>query len=285
MRIDLHTHSAVSDGTDTPTMLVQRAVEAELDIIGLTDHDTFDGLLEARTAAATVGVRVASGIEISTQAAGRSVHLLGYGCDPHHRPLLDELARIRVDRTGRLPAMAAKLSLLGMPLTVAEITIEAGAAPSLGRPHVADAMVRKGYVKNRQEAFDQFLGDDGPAYVGRYACELRQALRLVREARGVAVIAHPWGRGRRSVLPEAFLTELTFEHGLEGIEVDHNDHDAATRVELGRLADRLGLIKTGSSDYHGRGKVDHDLGCNLTDPDAFAEIERRGRARGSQEWD
>lgn len=280
MRIDLHVHSSVSDGTDTPTRLVRKAAEQGVDVIGLTDHDTFDGLREARMAAEQAGVTVVPGIEFSCERDGASVHLLGFGCDPHYEPLLDELARVRVGRTGRLPDMLTKLAALGMEVTEDDVMHQVGASPSIGRPHVADALVAKGYVKDRQVAFDRFLGDGGPAYSHRYSTDVRRAVQLVREAKGVPVIAHPWGRGREHVLSPAVLTELALEYRLEGIEVDHPDHDQRKRTELRALASRLGLLVTGSSDHHGLGKVGHELACNTTDPDVYDELTRRIRARG-----
>ncbi|QLQ15900.1 MAG: PHP domain-containing protein [Micropruina sp.] len=280
MRIDTHVHSNVSDGTDTPTRLVRKAAEQGVDVIGLTDHDTFDGLREAKLAATEAGIEALPGIEISCQADGQSVHLLGYGCDPHFEPLLDELARVRVGRTGRLPDMLAKLASLGMPLTEDDVLHQVGGSPSVGRPHVADALVAKGYVADRQEAFDKLLYDGGPAYSHRYSMDIRLGIELVRQANGVPVLAHPWGRGREHVLTPPVLTELTLEYRLEGVEVDHPDHDEATRAELRPLADRLGLLAFGSSDHHGLGKVDHELACNTTAPDVYDELLRRVRARG-----
>lgn len=282
MRIDLHTHSSVSDGTDTPTQLVRKAAEAGVDVLGLTDHDTFDGLREARLAAESVGVLVLPGIEMSCQLDGASVHLLGYGCDPHFEALLDELARVRVGRSGRLPEMLAKLAELGMPVTELEIAEQVGASPSLGRPHVADAMTAKGYVRDRQEAFDRYLYEGGPAYANRYSCDLRRGVGLIRRAGGVPVIAHPWGRGRDRELTPAMLSELTMEYRLEGVEVDHPDHDADTRQRLRALASRLGLLTLGSSDHHGLGKTNNPLACETTDPDVYDELVRRVRARGGR---
>lgn len=281
MRIDLHTHTLVSDGTDTPTQLVRKAAAEGLDVIGLTDHDTFDGLREAKLAGEAVGVHVLAGMEFSTEKDGASVHLLGYGCDPHHEELLDELARVRVGRSDRVPGMVARLTELGMTLTVEDVLRHASGT-SLGRPHIADAMVEKGYVPHRDAAFREWLYEGGPAYVDRYSTELTRAIELVHLANGVAVLAHPWGRGRRGDLPEAYLAELVYEHGLEGIEVDHPDHDEETRADLRAVAGRLGLLVTGSSDHHGLGKRNNPLGAGLTDPDVHDELVRRIRARGGQ---
>ncbi len=281
MRIDLHTHSVVSDGTDTPTQLVRNAARAGLDVIGLTDHDTFDGVREARLAAAGEGIEVLAGMEFSTVVAGRSVHLLAYGCRPDDAALLDELTRVRVGRTDRIPAMVAKLNELGMELTIGDVMAEAQGA-SLGRPHVADALVRRGYVAKRDDAFAHWLSDDGPAYVHRYSTPLVRAIELVHRAAGVAVLAHPWGRGRRVQLSESFLTELVYEHGLDGVEVNHPDHDDDTQRELRVLANRLGLLTTGSSDHHGLGKTRNPLGAFVTPEEVYTEIVRRSRARGGQ---
>lgn len=280
MRIDLHTHSVVSDGTDTPTRLVLKAQEEGLDVIALTDHDTFDGIPEAVEAGKRIGVKVIPGIEMSTQVNGHSVHLLGYGCDPFDRPLVTELAKIRVARTGRLKAFADKLTELGMPLTVDDIIAAAGASPSVGRPHVADAMVAKGYVKDRDEAFEKWLRDDRPGYVPRYATELGEAIDLIHNAHGVAILAHPWGRGGDRVLNALVIERLVKEHGLEGIEVDHPDHDEKTRELLFAFGGRMGLLRTGSSDYHGTGKRNNPLGACLTRDTALHELQRRIRLRG-----
>jgi predicted metal-dependent phosphoesterase TrpH len=281
MRIDLHTHSSVSDGTDAPADLVTAAAASGLDIVALSDHDTFDGLDEAVASGERLGIRVLRGIEISAEHDGTSVHLLGYGCRADDPALDAELARIRRGRSGRIPAMLAKLAAAGMPIddVLAEFV---GDSPSVGRPHIADAMVAKGYVADRREAFDRYLADDGPMFVKRYSAPLELGLDLIRAAGGVAVIAHPWGRVSRDQLPPSLLADLATAGRLDGVEVDHQDHDAGTRAELRALTERLGLLATGSSDYHGTGKIDHDLGCNTTAADVLAEIESRVGARGGQ---
>jgi 3',5'-nucleoside bisphosphate phosphatase len=275
MRIDLHTHSVISDGTDTPGELVRKARAVGLDVVGLTDHDTFDGLDEAVAEAERVGIHVVRGMELSCSRHGDSVHVLAYGADPASPGLAAEMARVRDGRLGRLTGVLAKLSELGVPVTEAEVMAQVGESPSVGRPHIADALIKAGHVRDRQEAFDRFLADGGPAHVHRYTIEVDRGIDLVHEAGGLAVIAHPWGRGREHVLPPSLLEALVRDHGLDGIEVDHQDHDAETRQRLHTLAANLGLLATGSSDYHGAGKLDHDLGCNTTDPEIFDEMQRR----------
>jgi 3',5'-nucleoside bisphosphate phosphatase len=162
-----------------------------------------------------------------------------------------------------------------VPVSEAEVMAQVGDSPSVGRPHIADALIEAGHVGDRQEAFDRFLADGGPAHVPRYTIELERGIDLIHQAGGLAVIAHPWGRGREHLLPPKVLHTLVDDHQLDGIEVDHQDHDVETRRKLHRLADSLGLLATGSSDYHGTGKLDHDLGCNTTDPEVFDEIQRR----------
>ena len=279
MRIDLHTHSSVSDGTDTPSELVGKARAVGLDVVGLTDHDTFDGLDEAVAEGVRLGVHLVRGMELSCSRRGSSVHVLAYGTDPANPGLAAEMARVRDGRLGRLAGVLAKLAELGVPVSQAEVMAQVGESPSVGRPHIADALIKAGHVRDRQEAFDRFLADGGPAHVPRYTIEVDRGIDLVHEAGGLAVIAHPWGRGREHVLPPSVLEALVRDHGLDGVEVDHQDHDFDTRRQLRTLADSLGLLATGSSDYHGTGKLDHDLGCNTTDPTVFNEMQRRLAAR------
>ncbi len=281
MLIDLHTHSSVSDGTDTPADLVAAAARAGVGVIGLCDHDTFDGLAEAGVAGARHGVRVLPGLEFSAELNGTSVHVLGYGCRTDDPALTAELARVRQGRNGRIPAMLARLAAAGMPIDDVLPGV-VGDSPSVGRPHVADAMVARGYVADRREAFDRYLADGGPMFVPRYATALERALDLVRAAGGVAVIAHPWGRVSRPELGPDLLAGFAGRGLLDGLEVDHQDHDDATRDELRALATRVGLLVTGSSDYHGLGKFDHGLGCNTTAEEVLAEIAGRVAGRGGR---
>jgi predicted metal-dependent phosphoesterase TrpH len=265
-RIDLHTHSSRSDGTLTPTELVRHAHEAGLDVLALTDHDTTEGWAAAGAAAAARGLRLVPGIEVSCRYAGAGVHLLAYLPDPAYPPLVDELDRVLQGRNARLPRILAKLNELGVDITIADVHRVSGEAAATGRPHVADALVAVGVVRSRDEAFARFLGPGGPAYVDRYAADLVTMIGTVGDAGGVSVIAHPWARRHRhDALDRDGLAALR-DVGLAGIEVDHEDHDAEARARLRALAGDLGLVVTGSSDFHGTGKTGHDIGCNTTDP-------------------
>ena len=278
MRIDLHTHSSVSDGTDSPAELVGNAGAAGLDVVGLTDHDTFDGWPAATRAAAASGVVVVPGVEMSTRLRGAGVHVLAYLPDPGYAPLAGELAKIRDSRAMRLTEMTDLLTDAGMPIDLDDVLAVASRASTLGRPHVADAMVAKGYVADRSEAFSAWLWEGGPAYVPKYATPTDHAVRMVGDAGGVAVLAHPWGRGSRRVLDPETIRMLA-EFGLAGIEVDHEDHDRSDRAVLREIAAAFGLIVTGSSDYHGAGKVGHVLGINTTAVDEYERlIDRAHRA-------
>jgi 3',5'-nucleoside bisphosphate phosphatase len=279
--IDLHTHSRASDGTQAPAEVMQRARHAGLDVIGLTDHDSAAGWDEAALAAGQVGITFVPGMEISTKLDGAGVHLLAYLPDPTYPPLVDELTKILAGRTGRLPAMLRQLREAGVDITESEVLAQVGEAPAIGRPHIADVLVRKGVVADRSEAFRDWLSWGRPGYVVRYATPTADMVRIVTDAGGAAVIAHPWGRGSRRVLDSTTLEQLVGA-GLIGIEVDHQDHSDPDRAALRELAAHLDLVTTGSSDYHGDGKVDHDLGCNVTRPDEFDRLMDRAEANAAR---
>ena len=272
MRIDLHTHTDRSDGTDTPAALVRAARAEGIDVLGLTDHDTTEGWAEAVAVAEEVGVVLVRGIEASCKFAGYGVHLLAYLPDPSYPPLQEELRRVLDGRNARLPGILARLGDLGIDLSEQDVADVAGDAAALGRPHVADALVAAGVVGDRKEAFDRFLGPQGPAYVRRYAADLETMIGIVAAAGGVTVLAHPWARRHNhEALDRAGLERLKAA-GLAGVEVDHQDHEPNVRERLRALAADLDLVATGSSDYHGTGKVDHPLGCNTTAPDQFERL-------------
>jgi predicted metal-dependent phosphoesterase TrpH len=281
VRIDLHTHSTVSDGTESPAVVVRAAKAAGLDVVALTDHDTTEGWDEAAAAAREADITLVRGLEISTRYAGKSVHLLGYLPDPTCAPLVDALQKILDGRNSRVPAVLERLHGLGIHIEPADIHAVAGDAAAIGRPHIADALIAKGVVASRDEAFKRFLGPRGPAYVDRYAAPLEEMIGLVAQAGGVSVIAHPWGRHLHSALDAAAIARLR-GLGLSGIEVDHNDHSPEVRQQLRTIARELGLVVTGSSDYHGLGKDDHPLGCNLTSEEDFHDLLTRASSAAAE---
>lgn len=270
MLIDLHAHTSHSDGTDTPAGLVDAAVAAGLDVVALTDHDVMTGWAEAGARAEEVGLTVVPGVEISCRHRGVSIHLLAYLPDPTHRGLLAELEASREARLGRMEAMVDRLARAGFPLTYADVVAQAEEGATLGRPHLADALVAAGVFPNRAAAFAEVLHDSSPYYVGHYAPDPVQAVRLVREAGGVAVMAHPFASARgRTVTDEVVVTMIGA--GLAGLEAYHRDHDAAGTARAERLAAAHGLFVTGASDYHGSGK-ENVLGEHTTEVDVLARI-------------
>lgn len=279
MRIDLHTHSLASDGTQTPRELVVAAAGAGLDVVAITDHDTAAGWAEAADAAVETGIELVRGMELSTQHHHRGVHLLAYLPDPTHPGLQAELARVVGGRDSRGPAMIEALNRAGLAITAADVLASNPGTLVSGRPHVADALVRSGQVGSRDEAFERWLNPGRPGYVGRYATDTTTMIGLVAAAGGVSVIAHPWGRGHRAGLPRREL-ELLREAGLGGIEVDHQDHlrPDDVRAELRAIARDLDLVATGSSDHHGTGKLDHELGCHTTPVEQYARLLERAAA-------
>ncbi|MFE5025216.1 PHP domain-containing protein [Streptomyces sp. NPDC056656] len=272
MRIDLHTHSTASDGTDTPAELVRNAAAAGLDVVALTDHDTSRGYAEA-VAALPAGLTLVTGAELSCRLDGVGLHMLAYLFDPDEPGLLRERELVRDDRVPRAQGMVTKLQDLGVPVTWEQVARIAGDG-SVGRPHVAEALVELGVVGSVSDAFTpDWLADGGRAYVGKHELDPFDAIRLVKAAGGVTVFAHPAAVKRGQVVPESVMADLAAA-GLDGIETDHMDHEPATRARLRGLAADLGLLATGSSDYHGSRKT-CVLGEFTTDPEVYGEITRR----------
>jgi len=269
--IDLHTHSTASDGTEAPAVVVEQAVRAGLTTLGLTDHDTTLGWDEASGAALRLGMPLVPGIEVSCSRRGRSVHLLAYLPDPDHPGLRGELERARTSRDTRLERMVGLMAADGIPITLDEVLAQVEQGATAGRPHIADALVAAGVVDHRDEAFARWLGNEGPYYVGHYAPDPVRAVRLVRSAGGVAVVAHPHSVYRGRVLSDELIEEMAGA-GMAGIEARHRDHTPEAVRHLTDLAGALGLFTTGSSDYHGAGKRNR-LGENTTDPEVLARIE------------
>ncbi len=271
--IDLHTHSDRSDGTESPAQVMAAARAAGLDVVALTDHDTWDGWPEAAAAVERTGVALVRGAEISTSAGGISVHLLSYLHDPDARGLGAAVRRVRESRLGRARRMVDRIAL-DFDLTWEEVEARLEPGGTVGRPHIADALVARGYVTDRSTAFAEILSSRSPYYVPYDAPDVVEAVELVRRAGGVPVMAHPRAASRGRVVEDAVIEELAAA-GLVGLEVDHRDHDEGARAQLRDLARSLGLFVTGSSDYHGAGKPNR-LGEHLTDPAVLEQIESEG---------
>ncbi|MGQ4616353.1 PHP domain-containing protein [Nocardia sp. R7R-8] len=278
MRIDLHTHSTASDGTDTPAELVRNAAAAGLDVVAITDHDTTAGWADA-VDALPEGMTLVRGMEMSCVGLGEDgwpvpVHLLAYLFDPTHRGFAEERERLRAERVERLRAMAERMAADGLPIDPDAVLASAGT--SAGRPHLARALVAAGVVPSVDAAFDELLAPHGPYYAEKADTPLRRAVRMIASAGGVSVLAHTRARKRGRLLAIDDIRELA-EFGLGGLEIAHPDHSAADRALLTDLAAELGLLTTGSSDYHGTNKT-IQLGEFTTDPAQFEKLV--GKASG-----
>ena len=277
MRIDLHTHSSVSDGTETPAELLATARAAGLDVVALTDHDTTDGWAEAQRSRPP-GLTVVPGMELSCRWIPEdrppiSVHLLAYLFDPGHEALSRERARLRAERLHRGERIVQGLVADGYPLAWEDIV--AGCRGGVvGRPHVARALVAAGVVTSVDEAFATLLNHRSPYYVAKSDTEVLEGIRMVRAAGGVPVFAHGLARRRGRVLDDEAVAAMV-DAGLLGLEVDHPDHDPGERAHMAGLAAELGLVTTGSSDYHGTNKVT-PIGACTTDPDQLERLLAQG---------
>jgi predicted metal-dependent phosphoesterase TrpH len=267
--IDLHLHTTASDGTLSPSELVGRARAAGLGTIAITDHDTTAGTRAARDAARTAGLELVPGIEISAVADGRDVHLLGYFIDVESPALVAFLDAQRVERLRRITAMGDRLRSLGCAIDVAPILDASRRGRSVGRPQIADALVRAGYVAGRDEAFARFLEYGAPGFVPRCGAGPIEVVDVVHAAGGVVSMAHPGLTKRDDLIPSLAA------HGLDAIEVRHSDHDAATEARYRAMAAELGVVATGGSDYHGDvGARAGKLGAVTMAPDDFAALGR-----------
>jgi predicted metal-dependent phosphoesterase TrpH len=273
VRIDLHTHSSCSDGTLTPQELVAAARQAGLDVVALTDHDTFAGWPEATAAAEVLGVSLVPGVELSCRwyavEPAIPLHLLAYWPDPGDEALTAEMARVRQARLHRGEAIVELMRADGVDVTFEEVLGYAGGA-TVGRPHLAQALIRRGLATTVSEAFaPELLGQRWR--LPKQDTDVFTAVALVRAAGGVAVFAHPRATSRGRVVPDELIVQLAAA-GLVGLEADHDDHTPEQREQVRRLAAQLGMVATGSSDFHGSNKTVR-LGANLTSPEAFAALQ------------
>lgn len=271
--IDLHTHSSVSDGTESPAELIAAAVEAGLDVVAITDHDSTSGWEEAFAAAAGTGLTVVPGLELSTQLDYASVHVLGYLVDPADPGLIAATGRIREERLHRAESMVARIAA-DYALDWDDVLAQTTPGATVGRPHIADALVARGHVPDRSAAFASILHWRGGYYRPHEAPPPVEGVRIIAEAGGVPVIAHPGGRGPERLFTDKRIAQLV-DAGLFGLEVDHRDNPVESRPRWAELASRHGLVTTGASDYHGAGKPNR-LGENTTSPEVYAAILERG---------
>ncbi|WP_395641087.1 PHP domain-containing protein [Pseudolysinimonas sp.] len=271
--IDLHAHSSVSDGTETPAELVAAGVAAGLGVLAITDHDSTAGWVPAFEAAEGTGLTVLPGMELSTQLDGASVHLLAYLIDPAHPGLLAETEKIRAERLHRAEAMVQRIAV-DYALDWEDVLAQAQPGATLGRPHIADALVARGHVTDRSAAFQSILHWRGGYYRPHAAPKPLEGVELIVAAGGVPVLAHPGGRGPDRLVDER-RTRALVDAGLAGVEVGHRDNPPAAREKWAAIAQRYDLIVTGSSDYHGRGKPNL-LAENTTTPEAYARIVELG---------
>lgn len=254
---DLHTHTRASDGTGTPTDNVRLAAEAGLTAVAITDHDTVAGLEEALQAGSTFGITVVPGVEISSSEEGRDIHVLGYYMDVNNPLFLSRLEELRNVREGRNERMLARLRELGYAITLEEVLERRGPVEqkdtTVGRPHIAQVLVDKGYAESQQDAFNRLIGEGGAAFVSPKRISPETAIAWIHEAGGAAVLAHPGLYGND------VLVERLAASGLDGIEADHSDHSPEEVGTYREMVRRHGLIATAGSDYHGErgGEVFH----------------------------
>jgi predicted metal-dependent phosphoesterase TrpH len=274
--IDLHTHSNYSDGTDSPAELINKALAAGVTTIALTDHDSIAGISEAQSALRS-GISLVPGAEISCQTEdGISVHMLGLLFDLSNSELLATMENTRENRHGRMQRIIERINEAGIEISMQDVLAELSEGATLGRPHLADALVKKGVVKSRDEAFAEMLHNKSKYYVAHYSPKPVDAIRLIKEAGGVAVIAHPMASHRGRTISFETFGDL-INAGLDGIEVDHRDHSPDEKSALIKLATENNLVMTGASDYHGNGKL-NKLAEYTTKADQWDLLQARASA-------
>lgn len=271
--IDLHLHSTASDGLLSPELLVARAAAAGLTTISITDHDTIAGLSEAGSAAASLGLRLVAGIEITAVESGRDVHILGYFVDAASDVMAVFLHHQRLDRMRRVQEMGERLRSLGVPVDVDALMAQANEGKrSIGRPAIADALVGAGHASDRNDAFARLLGRGQPAFVPRRGAAGGEVIHVIHTAGGVASLAHP------GVLADDSLIPRLVDAGLDALEVWHSDHSPEDRSRYHAMAARFGLARSGGSDFHGDGVHRAcELGVVALPPEEFEILTARAR--------
>jgi predicted metal-dependent phosphoesterase TrpH len=269
--IDLHTHTTYSDGTDSPLALVKKAAASGITVLGITDHDSTAGWAEA-SAAVHGDLKLALGAEVSCLTEdGISVHMLGLLFDGENKALQQLLSDSRDTRIPRMKKMIENLQAAGYEITLEDVEAATPHGATVGRPHLADALVAKKILANRDEAFSGLLNNESPFYVSHFAPTPEDSIKAIRAAGGVAVIAHPFASRRGQILnPDSFATLV--DAGLNGIEVFHRDQSSEERDQLISIAESLNLAITGSSDYHGTGKM-NQIGENTTSQAEWERLE------------
>ncbi|MDK2932726.1 MAG: 3,5-nucleoside bisphosphate phosphatase [Clostridiales bacterium] len=276
--IDLHTHTIASDGSMTPSQLVQYAAQKHLAAIAITDHDTVKGVEEAVVQGKQSNIEVIPGVEISVDFEGE-MHILGYFIDVESPILNNTLERLKTFRKQRNPQIIQKLNELGIEITMAEVQRKAN-SEIIGRPHIADVMIQKGYISSIDEAFDKYLDKGKPAYVKKQKLLPKEGIELIKQAGGFAVLAHPIYLEEEGVELEILLKQL-IQYGLDGIEAYYSEYTKGTQNKYLAIANKYNLIVTGGSDFHGKTKPKLDLGTGygaLRIP--YHLLERMKRARG-----
>ena len=262
--IDLHLHTTASDGVKTPSEIVRYAKDKGLQAVAITDHDTIEGLEEGLSEAERIEFEVIPGVEISAEHSPGSMHLLGYFFDIHHPLLKGKLNYLQKARAERNPKIIENLNRLGVRINYEEV-IKASGGGQVGRPHFAQVLVEKGYVRSFQEAFERFLRKGAPAYVDKIRFKPKDAISFIREAGGVAVLAHPKTLGVNGAASLERIVLGLVEEGLKGIEALYPEHSPPEVAQFKALAERHGLLITGGTDYHGIDKEALDIGVGRGD--------------------
>jgi len=259
MYIDLHIHTTASDGSLTPSQVVHYAKEKDLKAIAITDHDTIEGNEEAIIEGRREGIEVVPGVEISVDYSPGTMHMLGYFITLEDTTLGEKLNLLQDSRSDRNPKIVKKLNEMSLSLTYDEVVQESGGG-QIGRPHIAQALVKKGYVKSIQEAFNKYLGKGAPAYIDKFRLSAKEAITVITNAGGIPVLAHPFTLNCNKSDELDDLVERLVEQGLEGLEVYYSEHDERNTSHYHLLAKRYNLVITGGSDFHGKNMQGIDLG-------------------------